>query len=406
MTDMTKKTEGIDPEALFAQPLCDDIFSCKYASESYGGWGHDEYWLHGDFLSHRYIQETRYGEYNSHGTDFSWESSEKAVDRDEAVRLLEGTDLGEASRRFQADCARAYESCTALLADHLPDLSPEGLVYNNRNTTILRAVSGEGRASAVKICRIPMESVGYIRRFCQALEDSGGSSDIIPIQRLVLAAELPGDECIAIIQMPLMHSVFLRRKKGQAVDYEQAQTLLDWHICIARALAKIHSLGFLHHDIRPENIMVDDEGRVMLADLCSIRPLREQYKGRLQFSSMFCAPELASHAPYGPDADVFAWGRTVLYSVCGMPCDPAGKPASVWLQEQDGYYEYHYQSQGHGEQRTCLFDLDERAVNMLETSVIAQAAEPWDRYSGGQALLAALERGSGQPEAYVRPDAG
>ena len=98
--------------------------------------------------------------------------------------------------------------------------------------------------------------------------------------------------------------------------------------------------------------------------------------------------------------------RTVLYSVCGMPCDPAGKPASVWLQKQDGYYEYHYQSQGHGEQRTCLFDLDERAVNMLETSVIAQAAEPWDRYSGGQALLAALERGSGQPEAYVRPDAG
>ena len=44
---------------------------------------------------------------------------------------------------------------------------------------------------------------------------------------------------------------------------------------LAEALAFIHRLGFVHHDVRPENILQDDAGNFVLADIDAVRPLKD-----------------------------------------------------------------------------------------------------------------------------------
>ena len=47
-------------------------------------------------------------------------------------------------------------------------------------------------------------------------------------------------------------------------------------IDVAQALAKIHELGFVHPDVRPENMLVNDAGHYVLANFDGIRPLSDQ----------------------------------------------------------------------------------------------------------------------------------
>ena len=78
------------------------------------------------------------------------------------------------------------------------------------------------------------------------------------------------------------------------------------------ALGFLHRLGVRHGDVKPENILVTDEGRRgVLIDLGCARPLAERAPALVSGTPGFLAPELFGGGGVDARADLFAFGVTL-----------------------------------------------------------------------------------------------
>ena len=102
--------------------------------------------------------------------------------------------------------------------------------------------------------------------------------------------------------------------------------LVEIGIQIARALAAAHAAGIVHHDIKPENIMVRADGYVKVLDFgiarrsetqSSVETTRtnvETAPQGLTGTPSYMSPEGVLSRPVGPAADIFSLG-VVLYEM-------------------------------------------------------------------------------------------
>ncbi len=93
---------------------------------------------------------------------------------------------------------------------------------------------------------------------------------------------------------------------------ESMIAMLDLFVQVAEALAHMHERGFVHADLKPTNIMVDDRGRVKLIDLGQAAPIGT-VKKRIQGTPGYMAPEQAHREPITERTDVFNFGATMYW---------------------------------------------------------------------------------------------
>jgi len=80
----------------------------------------------------------------------------------------------------------------------------------------------------------------------------------------------------------------------------------------ARALAHMHACGYVHADMKPNNIVVDERGRVKIIDLgqaCPIGTIKE----RIQGTPDYIAPEQVHRRDITPKTDIYNLGATMYW---------------------------------------------------------------------------------------------
>lgn len=95
----------------------------------------------------------------------------------------------------------------------------------------------------------------------------------------------------------------------------EPQELKNHIICIVDALSYIHSNGIAHCDIKPDNILINSEGKAMLADFGFMT--NEELTVSQKCTPEYAAPELlgSNIKPYDPKkSDIWALGIT-FYSM-------------------------------------------------------------------------------------------
>lgn len=109
---------------------------------------------------------------------------------------------------------------------------------------------------------------------------------------------------------------FLKQKKGKL---SQAKALE--HIAkVGEALEILHQAQFLHRDIKPDNIMLADDGRVVLIDFGAAR----DFTNTATCTTML-TPGYAPLEQYGQTlrdgafTDIYALGSTLYYLLTGQP---------------------------------------------------------------------------------------
>jgi eukaryotic-like serine/threonine-protein kinase len=87
------------------------------------------------------------------------------------------------------------------------------------------------------------------------------------------------------------------------------QSGMAWIYPLARALARVHAVGWVHHDLKPANVLLRAPDAPMLADFGSARRAGEPSPpGSLGYVS----PERLGGRPSDPRDDVYAFGRVLL----------------------------------------------------------------------------------------------
>ena len=93
-----------------------------------------------------------------------------------------------------------------------------------------------------------------------------------------------------------------------------------------RAAAHLHAHGWVHGDINPSNLIVDDADHVTLIDLGIARAIGEA--GSVRGTHAYMAPEQVRGEPWTPATDVFALGVVLWELASGARLFHRGPP---WL---------------------------------------------------------------------------
>ncbi|MBB5078405.1 serine/threonine-protein kinase [Nonomuraea endophytica] len=109
---------------------------------------------------------------------------------------------------------------------------------------------------------------------------------------------------------------------------------------VLEALAAAHASGILHRDVKPANVMLTDDGRVLLTDF-GIASVADDavltQTGLLTGSPGYIAPERLRGEADGPLADLWSLGATLFAAVEGTAPfarqNPAASMAAVLMQE-------------------------------------------------------------------------
>ncbi|WP_440084528.1 protein kinase domain-containing protein [Streptosporangium sp. LJ11] len=94
---------------------------------------------------------------------------------------------------------------------------------------------------------------------------------------------------------------------------------------VASALAAVHSVGVIHRDLKPGNVLILD-GEPVLIDFGiaqAVDATRLTQTGMFIGTPGYLAPEIIEGHEAGPEVDVHAWAGTLVFAATGLP--PFGK---------------------------------------------------------------------------------
>ena len=114
--------------------------------------------------------------------------------------------------------------------------------------------------------------------------------------------------------------------RDNAITHLQA---LNLGIDLCNALTSLRNAGYIHQDLKPENIFVDDNGQFAIGDL-GLAPLEDLAFAALpeHYSNCYCAPELADiMANLNPTVDLYSVGMILYHLFNGKhaPFEEEGK---------------------------------------------------------------------------------
>jgi serine/threonine-protein kinase len=152
---------------------------------------------------------------------------------------------------------------------------------------------------------------------------------------------------------------------------------------MAEALDYAHRKGVVHRDVKPQNVLLDEAGRVYLADFGIGRMLESTSgltgTGMIVGTPQYMAPEQATTSKVGPSADIYALGIVAYELLTGRVPFSADTPLAVMMK--------------HVQEPLPLPPPDVVPEPMLRALLKAATKKPEDRWPTAGAFVDALAAG-------------
>lgn len=131
-------------------------------------------------------------------------------------------------------------------------------------------------------------------------------------------AEHAGEPCLVMEYMPAYSLSALLDQRG-TLPVEEVARIGEQ---VAGALVAAHRASIVHRDVKPGNVLIDENGTAKLTDFGISRAAGDMtltQTGLIGGTPAYLAPELARGADPTPSSDVFALGATLYHAIEGKP---------------------------------------------------------------------------------------
>ncbi|KAG2430519.1 hypothetical protein HXX76_010042 [Chlamydomonas incerta] len=184
----------------------------------------------------------------------------------------------------------------AVYRGHLP--LPDGRVIE-AVAKMYSAAGGQGWAHMRRESRAMalLQESGAASRGCTLRLYAAGAHPVDG--RPMLLVELASSCLFHSLRAAEMRRSYAGRTSADAMLLPEAE-IVEVLLAVACALAEMHSVGVVHQDIKPENVLYRSNGDLCVADMglaVVLRHGRRTYRGGAGGTSWFAAPELGLHLP-------------------------------------------------------------------------------------------------------------
>jgi TolB-like protein/tetratricopeptide (TPR) repeat protein len=116
--------------------------------------------------------------------------------------------------------------------------------------------------------------------------------------------------------MELVGGRSLEQALDEGAPFSAAETArIGTEIC--RAVSAVHRAGLLHRDIKAHNVMLADDGRVVLMDFGAGRDVGDRSTSDLAGTPLYLAPEILAGGAATPQSDIYSLGVLLYHMLTG-----------------------------------------------------------------------------------------
>lgn len=110
-----------------------------------------------------------------------------------------------------------------------------------------------------------------------------------------------------------------RLRNGAALADDETRRIAS---NVAAGLAHAHGRGLVHRDVKPANVLFDEEGHAKIADFGIVLPTDSASlteTGTILGTATYISPEQAAGEPATPASDVYSYGAVLFHMLTGRP---------------------------------------------------------------------------------------
>ncbi len=239
------------------------------------------------------------------------------------------------------------------------------------------------RQAAIKVLpKKRLTNSAYLERFVREAQAIASLDNA----NIVRAYDIDQVDDIHYIVMEYFKGDNLRQRveKTGPLGFEDA---VNYMLQAARGLAHAHRIGIIHRDVKPDNILVNDEGTVKLLDMglallddSLVKGDFTEDESKVLGTADYLAPEQAvNSAKVDLRADIYGLGGTLYYCLTGHPPFPTGTIAQ--------------RIQAHKTEtpKSIYIDRPEAPDDLVNICSKMMAKKPEDRFQSSEDLIAIFQ---------------
>ncbi len=212
---------------------------------------------------------------------------------------------------------RRRERAAARSAEVVPGYADLKEIGGGAFATVYRATEIEtGRNVALKILKLETIQPHLVETFGQEIQALGKVSDHPNIVTLYRPVSTPDGRPALVLEL-CRESLAQQIRRNGPLDARQTVRV---GIKIAGALETAHRNGFLHRDMKPQNILVTQFDEPALADfgVAALQASAQATAGVLGFTTVHAAPEILEGHELSPATDIYGLASSLYQLLTGL----------------------------------------------------------------------------------------